>query len=184
MPKLTDDEVRTFLQERGHLARIATLRSDGSPSVVPVWFIYEGGKILITPRKHSAFYTNVQNDPRVAITIDEEAARYRKVLVEGVAEILFTPSQDDRWRDIYHRLSCRYVDEQSAGYYLSETLDQPRALIGVELAKAQVTTWRMPTADEPYSGIWHKRYYEPNSKMAQMVVTGSHAAMGEKLKVG
>jgi nitroimidazol reductase NimA-like FMN-containing flavoprotein (pyridoxamine 5'-phosphate oxidase superfamily) len=88
MPKLTDQEMMDFLAERSHLARIATVRADGSPSVVPVWFIFEGGKVLITPRKHSAFLQNLQGEPRVAITIDEEAGRYRKVLFEGKAEIL------------------------------------------------------------------------------------------------
>jgi nitroimidazol reductase NimA-like FMN-containing flavoprotein (pyridoxamine 5'-phosphate oxidase superfamily) len=58
MPKLTKAEVDEFLQERGHLARIATINADGAPSVVPVWFICENGKILITPRKYSAFYAN------------------------------------------------------------------------------------------------------------------------------
>ena len=53
------------------------------PSVVPVWFIFEGGKVLITPRKHSAFLANVQREPRVLITIDEDQGRYRKVLFEG-----------------------------------------------------------------------------------------------------
>ena len=83
MPKLSVEERDAFLQERGHLARIATLQEDGSPSVVPVWFVYEDGKIIITPRKHSAFWTNIQKDARVAITIDEEEGVYRKVLVEG-----------------------------------------------------------------------------------------------------
>ena len=91
MPKLTDQEMMDFLAERSHLARIATVRADGSPSVVPVWFIFEGGKVLITPRKHSAFLQNLRREPRVAITIDEEAGRYRKVLFEGTAEILFEP---------------------------------------------------------------------------------------------
>lgn len=184
MPKLTVAETHEFLQERGHLARIATVKSDGSPTVVPVWFICEGGKVLITPRKHSAFYANLQRDSRVAITIDEEAGRYRKVLVEGTAQILFTPGQDDQWRDIYHRIACRYVDEQSADYYLSETIDQPRALIGVDLEKAKVTTWRMPKEGEAYTGIWHSRYYEAGSKMRQLADAGSQAGSGEKLKIG
>jgi PPOX class probable F420-dependent enzyme len=185
MPKLTTTEIHEFLQERGHLARIATVKPDGSPSVVPVWFICEDGKILITPRKYSAFYANVQHEPRVAITVDEETGRYRKVLVEGTAQLLFTPGQDDHWRDIYRRIACRYVDDQSADYYLSETLDQPRALIGVELTTAKITTWRMPKEGEAYTGIWHKRYYEAGSKMAQMAAgKGEEAAKGDKLKVG
>ena len=83
MPKLTTHEIEAFLNEREHLARIATVRADGSPSVVPVWFLYERGRIHITPRKHSEFGRNLRRDPRTSITIDEEAGAYRKVLVEG-----------------------------------------------------------------------------------------------------
>ena len=75
------------------------------------------------------------------------------MLFEGKAEILFEPGDDRKWDDIYRRIACRYVDEASADYYLTETKDQPRALIGVDRAKVKVTTWRMPTENEPYSGI-------------------------------
>ena len=166
MPKLNENEIEAFLAERGHLARIATVRADGAPSVVPVWFIYENGSVLITPRKNSEFLANVRREPRVAITIDEDAAGYRKVLVEGVAKILYEVGQDRKWDDVYRRIACRYIDEESADRYLSETRDQPRALIGVERARAKITSWRMPGADEPYTGIWATRYYEPGSKMA------------------
>lgn len=39
MPKLTDDDVTAFLDERRHLARIATIDRDGFPRVLPIWFI-------------------------------------------------------------------------------------------------------------------------------------------------
>ena len=123
--------------ERGHLARIATVRADGSPSVVPVWFICEGGKVLITPRKHSAFLSNLRREPRVAITSDEDQGRYRKVLFEGSAEVLYEVGQDRKWDDVYRQIACRYIDEASADYYLTETKDQPRALIGVDQRKSQ-----------------------------------------------
>ena len=182
MPKLTEQEQMAFLAERGHLARIATVASNGAPSVVPVWFIYEGGKILITPRKHSAFYQNIKHEPRVAITIDEDTGRYRKVLFEGTAEILFEIGQDRKWDDIYRRIACRYIDEASADFYLTETKDQPRALIGVDRAKTRVTSWRMPAENEPYSGIWARRYYDTGTKMAGVAKT-EQTATGAKLKV-
>ncbi len=166
MPKLTHREIEDFLAERNHLARIATVRADGAPTVVPVWFIYERDSILITPRKHSAFLANIRREPRVAITVDEDTGLYRKVLVEGAARIFYEVGEDRKWDDIYRRIACRYVDESAADFYLSETRDQPRALIGVEFARAKVTTWRMPNPNEPYTGIWAKRYYEPGSKMA------------------
>jgi PPOX class probable F420-dependent enzyme len=182
MPKLSTQEMLDFLAERGHLARIATIMPTGAPSVVPVWFIYENGNVMITPRKHSAFLANLRHDPRVAITIDEEAGSYRKVLFEGNAEILFEVGRDREWDDIYRRIACRYIDEASADYYLAETKDQPRALIGIDCVKARITTWRMPTGDEPYSGIWARRYYEPVSKMAASAGRRSPAT-GEHLKI-
>ncbi len=182
MPKLTEQEQTAFLSERSHLARIATVGPNGAPSVVPVWFIYESGKILITPRKHSAFYQSIKHEPRVAITIDEDTGRYRKVLFEGKAEILFEVGQDRKWDDIYRRIACRYVDEASADFYLSETKDQPRALIGVDHAKAKITTWRMPADNEPYSGIWASRYYDTGTRMADAAKI-KQSATGAKLKV-
>ena len=178
MPKLSSHEMAAFLAEPGHLARIATIRADGAPSVVPVWFISENGRVLITPRKHSAFLQNIRADKRVAITIDEDTGRYRKVIFEGAAEILFDVGEDRKWDDIYRRIALRYIDEASADYYLTETRDQPRALIGVETAKAKVTTWRMPREGEPYVGIWASRYYEPGSKMAET----KSPATGDRLK--
>lgn len=182
MPKLSEREMLDFLAEPGHLARIATVAADGAPGVVPVWFIHENGRVMITPRKHSAFLANLRREPRVAVTIDEEDGRYRKVLVEGRAEILFEVGEDRKWYDVYRRIACRYVDEASADYYLAETRDQPRALIGIDCARAKVTTWRMPSADEPYSGIWARRYYEPGSKM-NAALAGASSATGAKLRV-
>jgi len=172
MPKLSQIEIDDFLAERNHLARIATVAPNGAPSVVPVWFIYERGHVLITPRKHSAFLANLRREPRVAITIDEDTGVYRKVLVEGTAKILHEVGEDRKWHDVYRRIACRYVEEAAADFYLSETRDQPRALIGVECEKAKVTTWRMPTADEPYSGIWARRYYDTGTRMASPDYSG------------
>jgi PPOX class probable F420-dependent enzyme len=182
MPKLTAQEIEAFLNEREHLARIATVRADGSPSVVPVWFLYERGKIHITPRKHSEFGRNLRRDPRTSITIDEEAGPYRKVIVEGRVDFLYEDGQDDRWRDLYRRISCRYVDDASADFYITETIDQPRALFAIDLAKAKLTTWRMPRDGEPYTGIWAKRYYVEGSKMRKQADQGGGAA--GKLRIG
>ena len=122
MPKLSVAERDVFLQERGHLARIATLQEDGSPSVVPVWFVYEDGKKSSSPRANTRLSgANIQQDARVAITVDEESGVYRKVLVEGKAEVLYPLGHDDEWRDIYRRITLRYVDETSGDYYLTET---------------------------------------------------------------
>jgi hypothetical protein len=88
------------------------------------------------------------------------------VTVEGTAEVLHDLGDDDRWRDLYRRIARRYVPVEGAEHYVHETIDQPRALLRIPLAGSKVRTWRMPLQGEPYTGIWHKRYYVPGSNMA------------------
>ena len=169
MPALNPDERAAFLAQPGVLVRIATIRPDGAPHVTPAWFIHESGEILITPRKESAWLAHLRRDPRIALTIDEEAGPYRKITVEGVARIAYDLGRDAEWRDTYRRIACRYVPEAGAEHYIQETIDQPRALIAVPFEGSNVRSWRMPLEGEAYTGIWHKRYYVPGSKMAGRV---------------
>lgn len=159
MPKLIRDEVEAFLAEPGHLVRLATVDADGAPRVVPIWFVFEEDRIWMTPRERSAWWSDLQGDQRVALTVDEDAAPYRKVIHRGTCEIVHRPGEDDAWRDRYRRIACRYVPEDAADAYLTATHDEPRALIALDLDPATVTTWRMPVSGEDPTGIWARRYY-------------------------
>lgn len=166
MPRLTQTEVDEFLATRGVLMRIATVDGDGHPHVTPIWFVYEDGRVWFTPREQSAWLQHIRAHPRIAVTIDEEAAPYRKVIVEGEATIVHDLGEDDVWRDRYRRISERYTTPEGAGAYITNTIDQPRALMALELDSCKVTTWRMPRAGEARSGIWHRRYFHEGSKYA------------------
>ena len=159
MPKLAPDEVRAFLEEPGHLVRLATVDDDGAPHVVPIWFIYEDGRIWITPRERSSWWRHVQRDRRVALVVDEEPPPYRKVVVRGEIDVVHGVGEDDAWRDRYRRIACRYVPEEGADAYLTATHDEPRALLAIDCDPSAVTTWRMPVAGEDPRGIWAERYY-------------------------
>ena len=163
MPKLTDTERDAFLAERGVLMRIAVVREDGSPLVTPIWFVHEDGAIYFTPREQSEWFKCLRRDPRVALCIDEQPLPYRKVLIEGEAELIYDTGNDDAWRDQYRRIAERYVDREGAEAYVQNTIDQPRGLYRVTLEGSRVTTWRMPLEGEDGMGIWHDRYYVPGT---------------------
>ncbi len=163
MPKLTEAERDAFLAERGVLMRIAVVREDGSPLVTPIWFVHEDGAIYFTPREKSEWFQCLRRDPRVALCIDEQPLPYRKVLIEGQAELVYETGNDDAWRDQYRRIAERYVDREGAEAYVQNTIDQPRGLYRVVLEEAKVTTWRMPVEGEDGMGIWHDRYYVPGT---------------------
>ena len=163
MPKLTAGEQSAFLNEPGVLMRVAVVRDDGRPLVTPIWFIYEDDAIYFTPREKSEWFSCLRRDPRVALCIDEQALPYRKVLVDGSAELVHDIGEDDVWRDQYRRIAKRYVDEEGAEAYVSNTIDQPRGLYRVKLDDAEVSSWRMPLEGEDGMGIWHDRYYTPGT---------------------
>ena len=159
VPTLTPDEVVAFLTEPNHLLRLATVDEHGAPRVVPIWFAYELDRIWFTPRERSAWWADLQRDPRAALTIDEEPTPYRKVVVRGEVHVEHPPGEDDAWRDRYRRIACRYVPEEGADAYLSATHDEPRALLSIACDPTTVTTWRMPLPGEDPTGIWAGRYY-------------------------
>jgi PPOX class probable F420-dependent enzyme len=166
MPALTPTEIDEFLEVRGVLMRVATVDSEGNPHVAPIWFVHEGGRIWFTPRENSAWLRHIRSHARIAVTIDEEAAPYRKVIVEGVAEIVHDLGDDDAWRDRYRQISERYTSPEGADAYITNTIDQPRALMSLTLGACSVTSWRMPRRGESATGIWHRRYYADGSKYA------------------
>ena len=163
MPKLTAQEQNSFLQERGVLMRIAVVRENGTPLVTPILFIYRDSAIYFTPREKSAWFACLRRDPQVALCIDEQPHPYRKVLVEGKAELVFDIGADDQWRDLYREIAARYVDEEAANAYVDNTIEQPRGLFRVALDNSKVTSWRMPVDGEEGMGIWHSRYYVPGT---------------------
>lgn len=167
MPKLTNEERDAFLAEPGVIMNIATVDHEGAPLVTPIWFIHEQGRIWFTPRQHSEWLKHIRNDDRVALSIDETAIPYRKVVVRGRAGIDYEVGNDDAWRDRYRRIAERYIPRDDANAYVDGTDDQPRALCSVVLAEAQVRSWRMPVGDEPYQGIWAKRYWTDDAKVAK-----------------
>ena len=157
VPALSPDEVTTFLDEPGHLLRLATVDAGGAPYIVPMWFIHEDGRLWFTPRERSVWWSHVQRAPRVAATVDEEALPYRKVVVRHDVRIDHRPGEDDTWRDRYRRIVLRYGPPEMADGYLSATHDEPRALLSLPVDGA--TTWRMPQPGEDPRSIWAARYY-------------------------
>jgi PPOX class probable F420-dependent enzyme len=166
MPKLQDSERDAFLVQPGVIMHIATVDAGGAPLVTPIWFIFEDGRIWFTPRQHSEWLKNIRKDDRVALSIDESLFPYRKVVVRGRARVEFEIGEDDAWRDRYRRIAHRYLPADQADGYVDGTDDQPRALCSVVVADAELRSWRMAVDGEPAEGIWAKRYWTENAKIA------------------
>lgn len=138
--KLAGEELDVFLSS-GIVARVATIDERGWPYVVPAWFEWDAddGIFWLIARRKSAWAIHLKENPRVALSIDEEGAPYRKVQVQGLAEIIEEPNVGGAWVEIANRMAVRYLGEHGPDY-LVPTLDKPRWLIKV--APDRFATWQ------------------------------------------
>ena len=76
------------LLERPLFAHFATVASDGSPRVNPMWFLWDNDagvlKMTHTNQRHN--FRNLQKNPRVALSITDPEDQYRYLQVRGEIE--------------------------------------------------------------------------------------------------
>lgn len=104
MPELPfPDDVRALL-EKPNPAVVATLRSDGAPVSVATWYLLDGDRILLNMDHTRVRLQHLRRDPRVALTVLDEASWYTHVSLVGRIEEMY---DDEDLTDI-DRLSTHY----------------------------------------------------------------------------
>jgi hypothetical protein len=85
---MTPDDVDAFLAEQ-RTCRVATVGSTG-PHATPLWFIWQDGVLWLTSLSRSQRWTDLQNDPRIAVVIDagEDYGELRGVELRGRVEVV------------------------------------------------------------------------------------------------
>jgi PPOX class probable F420-dependent enzyme len=68
MPAMTDAERDAFLA-KVRLGSLATLRDDGSPVAVPVWFEWDGAAVRCFTSAGSGKVRRLQRDPRASLLV-------------------------------------------------------------------------------------------------------------------
>lgn len=107
MKDLNRQESYTFLSTGAPTGKLATVREDGRPHVAPIWFILDGDDLVFTTFHTTVKGRNLRRDPRLMLSVDDEAYPYTFVLVEGTAEIqALSPEELLPWTT---RIARRYV---------------------------------------------------------------------------
>ncbi len=76
------------LFQKQAFANLATVMSDGSPQVTPVWVDYDGKHVRFNSALGRVKDKNVRRDPRVSLSILDPANPYRYLAIRGrVVEI-------------------------------------------------------------------------------------------------
>jgi PPOX class probable F420-dependent enzyme len=111
MRRMEWPEVSQFLLAGTRTATIATVGRDGHPHVAPVWFTLDGEDVVFSTSTTTAKAKNLQRDPRVALSVDDQTPPFAFVTVKGRARLLARPEDFLAWTT---RIARRYVGADRA----------------------------------------------------------------------
>jgi PPOX class probable F420-dependent enzyme len=105
---MSEQERRAFLGAGTRTAKLAVTRGDGTPHVVPVWFVLDGDIVVFTTGEGTVKGRALQRDQRVSICVDDERPPFSFVMIEGLATIVRDSDELLAWAT---RIGARYMGE-------------------------------------------------------------------------
>ncbi len=140
MPRMQEDMVTTFL-EQPHIGVIASLRENGMPYSVPVWWLHEEGNFWVSGTTNRVWCKQLKADSRCSLCIEAITPAPGFIAVDGNAQVFELPDFDI-W-PISRRLAEKYVgsrhpeDPAAVDRFFDNMRTEPRLLF-----KVQPTVWR------------------------------------------
>ena len=132
MSDLTPEQIAEFL-ERPLVAVMVTLRADGSPHAIPIWYEYRDGEFIVFTSDTFVRVKNLRRDSRAAITVSNHEAPYMYVSAEGPVSIT-----SDGVAETGLSIARRYMGERG-DRFLEEVLDEHSVLL--RLTPERILTW-------------------------------------------
>jgi PPOX class probable F420-dependent enzyme len=114
MREMTTDEYRQFLTTPARTAKVATVRADGRPHVVPVWIALDGDTIIFTAGENTAKARHLRRDPHVSLCVDDESPPFAFVAVEGTATLTADDPDLLHWATV---IGGKYIGTDRAEEY-------------------------------------------------------------------
>lgn len=114
MRPMSRERAFEFLSQGTRTGSLATVRDDGRPHVVPVWFVVDDGDVVFTTWHTSVKAHNLARDGRAALTVDLPEPPYAYLMVEGTVSISDDPEESRR---IATAAGARYMGLRRAEEY-------------------------------------------------------------------
>ena len=109
MSDITTETERRLRDEE--IAWLTTVRADGQPQSVPVWFLWDGEGFLIYSQPNRQKLRNISENPRVDLNLNSNAHGGEVVRLEGMADIVGDaphateiPEYVEKYRDAIARI--------------------------------------------------------------------------------
>ena len=109
MANMSPTELDAFLRET-RICKLAYLQASGAPTIVPVWFEWDGSVARVFTSKDSPKVERIRVDPRVALSVEEPVGvPERWATIEGTVEMT-----EGGTVALIERLARRYYEPQRA----------------------------------------------------------------------
>jgi PPOX class probable F420-dependent enzyme len=134
MRSMEPAETRTFLEGGTRTGKLAVLRRDGSPHVVPIWFVVDEANddIVFMTGATTLKGRALRRDPRVSLCVDDEAPPFSFVRVDGTVVVSEDPEERLRWS---LRIAHRYMGPELAEEYGRRNAVPGELLVRLHLAR-------------------------------------------------
>src|SRR5215210_3345071 len=80
------------LLHREPVVWLSTVRPDGTPHIVPIWFSWTGTEVLIATKPNAQKVRNLRANPSVMLALGEAEDDFDVGLLEGRAELVAEPA--------------------------------------------------------------------------------------------
>ena len=90
---LAASRIHRFL-ETEPVVWVSTVRPDGTPHLVPIWFWWDGEAMLVFSKPDAQKVRNLRANPSVMLALGDAEADFDVGLLEGRAELLDRPTSD------------------------------------------------------------------------------------------
>lgn len=127
---MTEDEWQAFISEGTRTGKLSTIREDGGPHVVPVWFLLDGSDLVFTAEDRTVKSQNLLRDNRAALCVDDERPPFSYAVLRGRAEISEDPGQLLTWAT---NIAARYM-----GQDLAEEFGRRNSVPGMFLVRLRI----------------------------------------------
>jgi PPOX class probable F420-dependent enzyme len=118
------------------LGVVATVRRDGSPHIVPVWFRWHARAVRIWTTETRTWVRNLLRDPRVAFSVQTFAEPYPAVMMRGSATV--ATADDAATAGEIRAITRRYIVPGDVERYIARWPDLHTI---VTIAPAHIVSW-------------------------------------------
>ena len=136
MTEMSIKEIKNFLKQGTFTGKLATVKEDGSPHVVPIWFVVDDknskkgiGDIVFNTGSETTKAKNIRFDKMVSICVDDQTPLFSFVTIFGVAKIMpYKQREVLRWAT---KIAERYMGKSKAQEYGKRNSGEGEVLVRI-----------------------------------------------------